>query len=780
MVKMIESLLSRMSLEEKIEMLGGMGFHTKANERLGIPPIKMTDGPAGVRGGISTAFPVPIALAASWDIDLLERVGAAMGMETRAKGSNYLLAPCVNIHRHPLGGRNFESYGEDPFLASRMAVPFIKGLQSQKILASVKHLACNNQEWERFKLDVLVGERALREIYLPAFKAAVQEAGVWTVMSAYNKLNGYYCSENEHLLKDILKGEWGFKGFVVSDWGATHSTIESAVAGLDLEMPFGSYFNEELVKAVRGGKVAEQEIDDKVRRLLKAMYWADLFTGSEPPDLQQVMEQNRSLVLEAARKSIVLLKNDRNLLPLKKGGTLAVIGPNARYARTGGGGSSKIVPAYSISPLDAMQDYADSLLYAPGTAMEDDILTLDADFEGEYFKGTNLEGQPVLSRLDGDITFNWGYDGPHPELHMVDDKNKFSVRWTGILKPSKSGVYKLNLIFNDGARLYLDNEILINEWEKGATRLRSASIKLEAGKEYHVLVEYFFDGGISEIKFGWEVPGEDLIQEAVDIAKKADVAIVFAGLSDRFESESFDRERMELPRQARLIKAVVETNPNTVVFLQTGSPVLMEWADSVPCIVQAWYGGQECGRAVADVLFGCHNPSGKLPFSIIRRCKDSPAFEGYRDENFEAHYNEGIYVGYRYLDKYKIEPQFPFGHGLSYTKFEYSDLAVVKKEDEVMVSCSITNIGENSGSEVAQVYVKDVESSLERPEKELKAFAKVYLEPGESQNITLKLTRSAFSFYDPEKGSWILEPGVFEIMVGSSSQDMKLMGRFTF
>jgi len=797
----VEDLLSRMTLEEKIQQLSGLGFETTENKRLGIPVLKMADGPVGVRRAQATAFPAAVGMAATWNTQLVEKIGAAIGKETKSKGLNYLLGPCVNIHRHPLGGRNFESYGEDPFLASRLAVGFIKGVQGQKVLASVKHFACNNQEWERFKLDVTLSERALREIYLPAYRAAVKEADVWTVMAAYNKLWGDYCSENKHLLVDILKEEWGFRGFVVSDWGATHSTTKAANNGLDLEMPLGKFFNEKLMKAVKKGEVSEAVIDDKIRRLLRVRFKAGLFDQQSLVDETVVhREEHKQLALEAAKQSIVLLKNERNVLPLDKNRikSLAVLGPNAAEARTGGGGSSKVTPFYSVSPLEGLKKSIGNdieIKYAPGTAIRGDIIPLDSRYMApanatagktglwaEYFPNTKLQGKPVLTRVDKVINFNWGYDVPHPKLHRSDHRNDFSIRWTGKLLPPKTGEYRLDVIHNDGLRLYVDDRLLIDNWRKRPIVFNTASIRLRKGQTYRLRIEYFFDGGNSVIKFGWKQPDHDYLAEAVKLAKNSGAAVIFAGLHNRFESEGFDRRRLELPNQDVLIKAVAEINPNTVVVLNTGSPVLMNpWLDKVAAVVQAWYPGQEGGNAIADVLVGNTNPSGKLPVSFINSYDDSPVFKDYKDKSLRSSYPEGIFVGYRCLDKYGIEALFPFGHGLSYTRFEYGNLrvnssGVIGGEEgfPVTVSVDVGNTGKRKGAEVVQVYVKDVTCSVERPVKELKGFTRVFLAPGEKKTIFIKLNRDAFAFYDSDQRQWVVEAGEFEILVGSSSKDIRL------
>lgn len=790
----IEDLLTRMTLEEKVDQLSGEGFDTRVNERLGIPALRMSDGPAGVRWGYATSFPAPVAMAASWDEDLLQRIGQVIGQEMLSKGRNFFLGPCVNIYRHPLGGRNFESFGEDPYLAARIAVPYINGVQSQGVLACIKHFALNNQEWERHKVDVKVSERALREIYLPAFKAAVQQADVWTLMAAYNIFRGDHCSESAHLLNDILKKEWGFNGFVVSDWGSVYSTAKAADNGLDLEMPWGKYFGEKLLQAVKNGEVKESIIDDKVRRLLRVRFESGIFDRKEVVDPAVIKkEAHAALAREVAEESIVLLKNHNNILPLDKNRikTLAVLGPNAAIARTGGGGSSQVVPLKAVSALEGLENLLGddvNILFSAGVAAQDDILPLPEEYlktfnddsstgwSAEYFDNLEMKGEPVLERIDESINFVWGYDAPHPSLHRVDDRNEFAIRWKAFLTPPKTGKYKFSFVKSGGVRLSINGEVILDKWEDEENIVHSAEYQLTQDQPVEAVVEYKFQGGISQITFGWEIPGVDHIKEAAELAKKADTVILFTGLSNRFESESFDRNYLNLPQQEKLIKAVIKANPNTIVVNQTGAAILMEdWVEEVPAIIQAWYPGQEGGSAIADVLFGVVNPSGKLPVTFLKGVEQTPAFEGYKNESLIADYQEGIYVGYRYLDKNKLEPRFPFGHGLSYTSFVYSDLKVTAMENgKYQVLLKIRNSGERDGSEVVQVYVSDPESSVERPPKELKGFAKVKLAAGEEKSVEIVLGPESFKFYDEKENKWRLEPGDFVIMVGSSSRDIRI------
>ncbi len=794
----ISDLMKRMTIQEKIALLSGTGFEVPENKRLKIPALKMSDGPAGVRWGKSTAFPAPVAMAATWNPELIEKIGNAMAEELKAKGRNVLLAPCVNIHRIPVGGRNFESYGEDPFLAGKIAEGFIRGVQKEGVIACVKHYVANNQEWNRTRIDVIVSERALQEIYLPAFRKAVKDAGVWCVMAAYNKVNGDYCSENKHLLIDILREQWGFRGFVVSDWGATHSTVKAALAGLDIEMPYGKHFGKKLLEAVKEGSVSEAIINDKVKRILTVMFEAGLFSLEPQEEKENISEReiirsHNSLALKAAQESMVLLKND-NLLPidLNKIRSIAVIGPNARYARTGGGGSSMVKPYYKVSPLEAIEKRAGNsikVFYAPGTGIKDDVLPVDTRYLlysgkngllGEYFNNGSLKGKPVIKRIDPELYFNWAYDPPEPEIEQGNDRNEFSIRWTGKLLPPVSGKYRLKFLCDGGIRVYLNGKVVLENWKDPARNmvvsLKSVEIPLQGGKKYDIKIEYSASWAVSEFKFGWEIPGVDPLREAVEIAKKADVALIFAGLSAHFETESWDRPDMEIPEQNRLILEVVRANPRTAVILINGSPILInKWVDRVPAILEAWYPGQEEGNAIASIIFGDYNPSGKLPFSWFKSPRDCPGFKGYKDKSLKAIYHEGIFVGYRYLDRNDIEPLYPFGYGLSYTNFSYKNIQVQRiLNGNIEVSLELSNTGKRPGAEVVQVYVAPPEGNVPRPEKELKGFRKVFLNPGESKVIRIIINPEDLRYFDAKRNKWVLQRGKYTFLVGSSSRDIRL------
>ena len=697
----VQDLLGRMTLQEKVAMLSGADWmRTVPNERLGIPSIKMADGPLGIRSWAgpssetnamvakaevtTTAFPAGVAMAATWDTELLQSEGQAIGQEVKAVGRDMILGPTVNINRTPLWGRNFEGYGEDPYLTSRLAVAYIKGVQGEGVIATVKHFAANNQEFERHRINAIVDERALQEIYFPAFKAAVEEASVWSVMSAYNKLNGVYCAQNSFLLKDVLRKQWGFTGFVVSDWGSTYSTADTVNAGMDVEMPGGQAMRdwlkkpeteaagngggwlvpEKVLPEISSGKISPATIDDNVASILRVIFVSGQFDKPHTATGEIDTPEQRALARKAATESIVLLKNAGDLLPLNpsKIHSVVVIGPNAAVARTGGGGSSLVTPKYSIAPLKSIQDRAGQSLQV------------------SYALGVSMEGED----------------------------------------PSKDT----------------------------------------------------------------PVAREQLRNEAVSAAAKADAAIIVVGRSPALESEDFDIKSLDLPAgQDDLIEAVSKANKNTVVVINAGGPVVMtRWIAQVPAVLDLWYGGQEGGNAIADILFGEANPSGKLPVSFVKQWKDSPAYGHYPGENLQVEYAESIYVGYRYFDKQKVEPLFPFGYGLSYTRFDYSDLKVspnkVSPGKPVEVSLSVRNSGSRAGAEVAELYVHDGHSSVDRPIKELKGFRRINLAPGEIKDVRFTLDRSAMAFYSTVKKEWVTEQGQFDVLVGPSSRDILLKGSF--
>nr|AHI07416.1 beta-glucosidase [uncultured microorganism] len=807
-----------MTLEEKVSMVAGAdAWHSTGVERLGIPAIKVTDGPNGARGGDfgggvgSACFPVGVCLGSTWNTALIERVGQALGQEVQSKQAHILLAPTVNIHRSPLNGRNFECYSEDPYLTARIAAAYITGVQKQGVGACIKHFVCNDSEFERHSISSEVGERALREIYLPPSETAVREAGVWAVMSAYNKLNGTYCSENPYTLLEILKGEWGFEGIVISDWGGTYSTVEAAANGLDLEMPGPArWMGEKLLQAMRDGQVSGpkklgEAVDDKVRRLLWTIEKAGAQLGPEPPEQAIDRPEHRALIRQAAGEGIVLLKND-GVLPLDGARVkrIAVIGPNAAEAKIMGGGSAQVKAHYAVSPLDGIRARAGEAVdvqCALGCTNYREIPELKTEWltpvgGGEsgwtvaYYNNLDLAGDPVRAETTDRTRMMW-----FGQVAPGVDRECFSARLSGTLTVPQSGTYTLSLNSAGVSRIAIDGELVLDNWtdyrpSRGPfdrdRKVPTAEVELTAGQGYTFVVEYSKQQSprFAMLRVGC-LPAQpaDLMERAVQAAAKADVALVFIGTSGEWESEGFDRPDMELPgRQVELLEAVAAANPNTVAVLNTGSPVSVRWLDKVAALVEAWFPGQECGNAIADVLFGDVNPSGRLSQTWPVRLQDNPAYINYPGENGRVLYGEGLFVGYRYYEKKQIEPRFPFGHGLSYTTFEYGALRLQSEYtlgEPIAVSVDVTNTGPVAGQEVVQLYVRDEESSLVRPEKELKAFAKLALEPGETQTVTLTLDERALSFYDDAKAGWVAEAGEFTVLVGASSRDIRCTARFT-
>jgi beta-glucosidase len=787
----VEKLLGQMTLEEKLDYIGGTPpMSIRPIPRLGLPRIRMSDGPLGVRQDKpSTRYPAGIALAASWNRDLAQWEGVSIARDCRARGIQVLLAPGVNINRLPICGRNFEYLsGEDPYLASELVVPFIRGVQSQGVTATVKHFAANNQEINRRAINVIVSERALREIYLPAFEAAVRVAKVGAVMDAYNKVNGEYCTENNFLNNSVLKTEWGFDGVLMSDWGATHSALGAARSGLDLEMPSGTWMSaKNLLAAIQAGDITEQQIDDKVRRILRMIVrMGYLDRPQRDTSIPENDPESGKAALTVAEEGIVLLKNEKNILPLDRTRVkkIAVLGPDAHPGVPAGWGSSYVNPYYAVSVLDGLVnnkgqgmtiDYYDVGVGNFGTSdfeHEDRLGNLVEGLHGEYFSNLTFSGAPIIDRIDRRINFDWwANDSADSGLPV-----QFTVRWTGLIQSNSSSLHVFRARADSGIRVFLDDQLVIDDWSDHAAHPDVTTRFIEAGRTYRLRVEYKNSGGGGAVaQFGWaslKVP---------DVIREYDAAVVCVGFDNGNEGEGFDRS-FELPDgQDDLVGSVAEKNPRTIVVINSGGNIDMHrWLEKVPVLLHAWYPGQEGGNALAKILFGDVDPSAKLPVTFEANENDNPAFESYpSDEGGESvHYDEGLFVGYRGYDHLRIEPLFPFGFGLSYTRFEYSDLRIERGDREdpwnLKVSFGIRNIGDRAGAEVAQLYVSAAQPSVERPVRELKGFAKVFLLPGESKQITLSLDRRSFSYFDSRTVRWKADPGRYEISVGASSRDLRI------
>ncbi len=793
----VETLLAQLTFDEKIAMLGGdeTGFNSKGVARLGIPPIRMSDGPVGVRDGASNAYPVSANMAATWDPASIERFGVALGEDTLAKGKNAILGPCVGIGRYPLGGRNFEAFGEDPYLSSRMAVSAIHGIQSCHVIATVKHFACNDQEWERNNYDVQVDERSLREVHLLPFEAAVKEGQVWMLMTAYNLVNGQHMSENARLVREILKGEWGFRGLVVSDWVSVYSSAEAALNGLDIEMPTPLFLGDKLRADVQAGRVPVAVIDDKVRRHLRVRCLAGVFDNPAPAIDDSVIrsQAHRDLALEMAEKSIVLLKND-GVLPLDKASlkSVALVGPHAGVARAGGGGSSQVSPWVSVSPVEglrALLPASIAISCAPGVVVDGYkavplpsrfLRTPDGKSEGllgEYFGNATFSGQPAFTRIDKGLDLDWGGTGPGGGIGGAN----YSIRWTGTFTAEETKSYKLAITSDDGSFLYIDDKLVADNGGNHGEVTIPAAAEMVAGRSYRVRIDYIQGGGNAAMRLGWKDPKDQskdpTIEDAVAAARAAGVTIVCVGNSATQEGEGADVGDFALyGKQPELLEQVLAANPNTIVVVYGGVPVTMKpWLAKARAVVAALYPGQEGGTALARLLLGEKNFSGKLPFSYIQERSECPGFLGYKDAGLKVPYSEGVFTGYRWYDAHAINPLYPFGHGLSYTSFAYSDFTVkANAQGRQEATLTVRNTGKVDGDEIVQFYVEPQQSRLPRPVRELKGFRRVSLKVGEAKTIRVVLDERALSYYDPAKHAWVTDAGQYVVHAAGSSRDLRL------
>ncbi|HEY1686612.1 MAG TPA: glycoside hydrolase family 3 C-terminal domain-containing protein [Tepidisphaeraceae bacterium] len=790
----VDQLLSQLTLDEKLSMISGYKVYKVAGvPRLGIPEIKMTDGPIGTRNdGKSTAYPGDICLAASWDTELAHEFGVSQGRDGRARADHVILGPAMNIYRIPIDGRNSEYMGEDPFLTGTMASHEIQGIQSQGVVSTVKHYAANNQEEHRMTVSANVDERTLREIYLRGFQIAITQGHPWAVMCAYNKINDVYCSANRWLLTDVLKDEWDFPGLVMSDWGAVHDTLGPANAGLDIEMPGQEWFTPAKLKPlIDSGKISMPTIDDKIRRILRVEVSMG-FINSDRKDASIPLDDpsSRATALKMAEEGIVLLKNRDGLLPLDtaKVKTVAVVGPNAEPAITGCGGSSYVDPYNPVSTLAGIQNEigADRVEYVPASEKSqiDAVIAhsmyepLDPNTQGikaEYFANRDLSGSPVLIRQMKKIDQKWGRRRP-PAANLPS--NDFSARFTAKIRPPTDGTYLFSLSSHEGSRLFINGEQVIDMWSSHGNQQENVHRELKGGKVYDIRVDFFSNWPSCSVQFGWG-PALPLIDEqAAEKIAKADAAVLCVGFNPQFESEGFDRTYALPQDQEKLIQKVEALNPHTIVVVNCGGNVAMaNWIDNAAGLIQAWYPGEEGGRALAEIIFGKVNPSGKLPATFEKKWEDSPGYANYPGKNDEVSYKEGVFVGYRWFDAKGIVPRYPFGFGLSYTSFALSDLKIkhVKgHENELILSANVKNTGDRIGSDVIQFYVGQDQPTLPTPPRKLAGFARVELLPGQKKTVQFHVDASTLAYWHPNTKQWSTDSGGYHVWVGESSRDLPL------
>ena len=788
-------LVEQMTLDEKIAALAGKtSFSLWAIERLGIPEIRLADGPQGLRHHAphSTLFPAGILAAATWNRDIVNRYGESLGDDARARGVGILLGPGVNIYRSPLCGRNYEYMGEDPYLASEMAVNYIKGVQSKGVIATVKHFAGNNQEWSRHHVSSDIDERTLHEIYFPAFRKAIQVAEVGAVMNSYNLLNGVHATQNRWLNTDILRDLWGFNGILMSDWTSVYSTVNAVSSGLDLEMPKPVFFTKEKIKdALANGRISEKLIDQKVEHLLSTFAAFGLLDRVQKiSDISLDYNKSRQTALEVAREGIVLLKNEGNCLPLK--GRTLVLGPNCDTIMSGGGSGS--VSPFSVQPVSrALKKMRKNTVVIPENKLYYDItkeVFTDSTrsqhgFIGRYYKNQKMEGTPDVVRTDSVINFLWHTGAPLPGF----PEDHFSVSWSGVYTPKKNEVVKIRIGGDDGYRVIINGKTVAADWGNHSMSTKEIEFPVTKGVDYDIRVDYFDNISSANIFCNLGVLDEELLEKEL---RRADNVVYCTGFNSNIEGEGFDRTFAIPEFQEILINRIAEVNPNLTVVLNTGGGVdFSKWEDSAKAILMAWYPGQEGGQAIAEILTGKLSPSGKLPISIEAKAEDNPCFNSYYANNDKVRsndsreckhveYKEGIFTGYRGYDRNGVKPLYPFGFGLGYSQFEFSDLNLKPVgKDEVEVSFTIRNVGKMEASEVAQVYVTDNECSHPRPLKELKGFEKIRLQPGKSQRVTVTLDKEAFSFYNPDLHNFVVEPGSFTISVGNSSASLPLSASVT-
>jgi beta-glucosidase len=822
----IEKILSQLTLDEKIGLVAGIDFwHTYPIPRLDIPSLRFSDGPNGIRGtkffnGVPGAvLPNGTGLASTFDKEILFQAGKLAGVEAKHKGAHVDLGPTANMQRGPLGGRGFESFSEDPYLAGLASAKIVEGLQSEHVAATMKHYVGNDLENERNSSDSIVTDRALREIYLEPFRLAVKYADPKAFMTGYNKVNGEHVSQSKKFLKDILHDEWQWDGTIMSDWYGTYTSKTSIQNGLDIEMPGPARIRtkEVLSQQIGSKELHINDLNDRVRGVLKLVKYAK--ESGIPENAPETTENNTpetsAFLRKLAAEAIVLLKNEDNILPLKKEESIAVIGPNAKYAAYSGGGSASLTPYYTVTPYDGISGKLTSpppytvgayahvslpgfahLLKNPHTGDKSAHITF-------YHEPRGIENRRAFDSFDLPGSYHIMFDYKHPE---ITKESTFYADFEGVFTPEETGEFEFGLVVIGTAQLFVNDQLVVDNKTKqirgqaffgSGTVQETGRIHLEKGKDYNIRIEFgssntynlesmegvdFSANGALSFGCARVIDPQEEIANAAALAKSVDKAVLVIGTNGEWESEGYDRKDMELPGHTNeLVDAVLKANPNTVIVNQSGTPVEFPWIKDAKAVLQAWFGGNELGNAIADVLYGDVNPSGKLSLTFPKKLEDNPTFLNFKTERGRVLYGEDIFVGYRYYEKLQKQVAFPFGYGLSYTSFSFSDFKILVDEDDdnLLVTVKVKNTGSVEGKEVVQVYVAKTESDVVRPVKELKGFEKVSLNAGEEKVVDFVLSlKDSISFFDEWQQQWSVQTGEYSVQIGPSSDDIEFIEKF--
>ncbi|GMM36703.1 hypothetical protein DASC09_040280 [Saccharomycopsis crataegensis] len=823
----IDRVVDKLTLDEKASLIAGVDFwHTfpvhDTERNIDIPSIRLSDGPNGIRGTKfynsvpSACFPNGTSLGATFNKEILNESGKLMAIEAKHKGAHVILGPTVNIQRGPNGGRGFESFNEDPTASGIIASEIIKGIQSEKVIATIKHFVCNDFEHERRTVNAIVSERALREVYLKPFQIALKTSNPFALMSSYNRVNGVHVSQSSHLLIDILRNEWNYQGTVTSDWFGTYNLQESIKYGVDLEMPGKPLVRDkkQIIDGVITKEISLKDLDDRVRNVIKLVYRtrASDIPENAIEDASNNTKETSEFLRRLANEGTVLLKNDANVLPLSTKDKIAVVGPNAKVLSFSGGGSACLNPYYVINAYDGIaKRYGKKPLYSLGASSHNLLPELGTVLENSAIGAKGYRIKYYYDLADAKLTnenFFHQDDFDESFISFFDFIETTKAKFYAVIEaefiPEKDGIYDFGLVVNGTGQLFIDGKLVVDNKTKQTrgehffgygTVEERGSISLSTGKKYKFRVEYgsaitsTYPSAINEnapgggLNFGATIrtDEEEEIKKTVEIAKKVDKVVVIVGLSKEWESEGFDRKDLKYPgRTNDLIFALAKVNPNIVVVNQSGTPMETPWIDNVNGFVQSWYNGIELGNSLADILFGDVNPSGKLSLTIPKKFEDNPAYLNFTSDFGDSVYGEDIFVGYKYYEKLNKEVSFPYGYGLSYTTFEFSSLKVESdwEANQLNIALLVENTGSLDGSEVIQVYISAVTgSSIRRPIKELKDFTKEFIRKGESKKITLTTDlKTALSIWDNHKAKWFIEKGNYRVLVGNSSNNVPLSG----